>query len=195
MNSSFKSIVEIGAKARNFGMNFIRFACALVLIWIGGLKFVHYEADGIVPFVASSPFLSFFYKMPQDYKPHGNKEGELVPANRKWNTDNGTYTFSNALGVLLIVIGALLLIGYRNSYAGFFGSLLLIIMSIGTLSFLITTKESWVPNLGDGEYGFPLLSAKGRLVVKDVIMLGAAIILLSESALEILRKNDNYRSN
>jgi len=194
MKKIFNSLVVLGAEANRFGIYFIRFACALVLIWIGALKFVYYEADGIVPFVAESPFLSFFYKMPQDYKPHGNKEGELVPANRKWNTENGTYTFSYGLGIMLITIGTLLLLGYRIPQAGFFGSLLLIIMSIGTLSFLITTKESWVPNLGDGNYGFPLLSAKGRLVVKDIIMLGAAIILLSESAREILRKsNTNFQ--
>jgi len=186
----FKSIIVFSARAGDFGLHFIRFACALVLIWIGGLKFVNYEADGIVPFVATSPFLSFFYKMPKDYKPHSNKEGELVPENRQWHTENGTYTFSKSLGVLLIVIGLLLLMGYWNHHAGFIGSILLILMSIGTLSFLVTTPECWVPNLGDGSYGFPLLSARGRLVVKDVIMLGAAIVLLSEAAKGIVKASN-----
>jgi len=187
MRLTFNSIIELSARAGNFGLGFTRFACALVLIWIGGLKFVNYEADGITPFVANSPFLSFFYSMPEDYKMHGNKEGELVTANRKWNSQNNTYVFGNALGVLLVGIGILLLLGYWNDHAGFFGSLLLALMSIGTLSFLITTPESWVPNLGDGAHGFPYLSGRGRLVVKDVIMLGAAIILLSEAAKGIIR--------
>ena len=34
-----------------------------------GLKFWNYEAEGIVPFVANSPFMSFFYDKPApEYK-------------------------------------------------------------------------------------------------------------------------------
>jgi len=188
MGKIFNSIVVLSSKAGNLGLGFTRFACALVLIWIGGLKFVSYEADGITPFVANSPFMSFFYSRPQEYKTHGNKEGELIKANRQWNEKNNTYGFGNSLGMLLIGIAILLLLGYWNDHAGFFGSMLLLLMSVGTLSFLVTTPESWVPNLGDGAYGFPYLSGRGRLVIKDVIMLGAAIILLSEAAKGIIRK-------
>lgn len=193
MGNIFRSMVNIGAESGNFGLGFTRFACALVLIWIGGLKFANYEADGIVPFVATSPLMSYFYKMPKEYKAHGNKEGELVEANRKWNTENGTYAFSHGLGILLITIGVLLLVGYWNAKAGLLASGLLILMSIGTLSFLITTAECWVPNLGDGDYGFPMLSAKGRLVVKDIIMLGAAFMLFSDAAKAIVRKQEAKR--
>ena len=45
------------------------------------------------------------------------------------------------------------------------------LMALTTLSFLITTPEAWVPALGDSAHGFPFLSATGRLVVKDAIML------------------------
>lgn len=62
------------------------------------------------------------------------------------------------------------------------GSLLLILMSLTTLSFLVTTPEAWVPALGDTAHGFPFLSVGGRLVVKDIIMLGAAIVTMSDSA-------------
>jgi uncharacterized membrane protein YkgB len=39
-----------------------------------------------------------------------------------------------------------------------------------------------VPALGDAHHGFPYLSGRGRLVVKDVIMLGAALVTLADSA-------------
>jgi uncharacterized membrane protein YkgB len=55
-------------------------------------------------------------------------------------------------------------------------------MSLVTLSFLITTPESWVANLGDAHHGFPYLSGRGRLVVKDVIMLGAGLLTMADSA-------------
>lgn len=181
-------IIQVFANADGLGIHFTRFAVALVLIWIGSLKFANYEADGIVPFVAQSPLMSFFYKTPDQYKTHGNKEGELVIKNREWNIANGTYTFAHGLGVLLVVMGVLLLLNYASPYAGLIGALLVVIMSFGTLSFLITTGECWVPNLGDGNFGFPYLSAKGRLVIKDIIMLGAAITLLSHSAKSILNQ-------
>ena len=43
------------------GVGVLRFGLVLVLLWIGGLKFAKYEADSIVPFVANSPLMSFFY--------------------------------------------------------------------------------------------------------------------------------------
>jgi uncharacterized membrane protein YkgB len=61
-------------------------------------------------------------------------------------------------------------------------------MSFVTLSFLITTPECWVPPLGDAQHGFPYLSGAGRLVVKDAIMMGAALVTMADSAKAYLRK-------
>jgi reactive chlorine resistance protein C len=61
-------------------------------------------------------------------------------------------------------------------------------MSLTTPSFLVTTPECWVPSLGGPEHGFPLLSGAGRLVVKDAIMLGAAMVTMADSAKAALRK-------
>jgi reactive chlorine resistance protein C len=55
--------VECRAEARAV----TRVGLIVVLLWIGGLKAFRYEADGIVPFVANSPTMSFFYADPGDY--------------------------------------------------------------------------------------------------------------------------------
>jgi uncharacterized membrane protein YkgB len=68
------------------------------------------------------------------------------------------------------------------------GSFLVFLMSFVTLSFLVTTPECWVPNLGGPEHGFPLLAGPGRLVVKDAIMMGAALVTMADSARASLRK-------
>ena len=68
------------------------------------------------------------------------------------------------------------------------GAGLAIIMTLGTLSFLVTTPEVWVPDLGSGEHGFPLLSGAGRLVIKDVAILAGALVVLSDSARSILKQ-------
>ena len=75
-----------------------RLALIVVLLWIGGLKAAKYEADSIVPFVANSPLMRFFYADRRHYRAHMNPEGSLVPANRAWHEANRTYPFAHALG-------------------------------------------------------------------------------------------------
>jgi uncharacterized membrane protein YkgB len=149
-------LLTAASKLRSLGMKLIRIAICVVFVWIGGLKFAHYEADGIVPFVANSPFMSFFYaKQAPEYKTYKNPEGAFVAKNRAWHESNRTYLFAKGLGVLIVSIGILCFLGLFSSRIGIFGDLLVIIMTIGTLSFLITTPECWVPDLGSGEHGFP----------------------------------------
>lgn len=54
-------LISFLAGLQNQFINFLRFAVFLVMVWIGGLKAFQYEADGIVPFVANSPVMSFFF--------------------------------------------------------------------------------------------------------------------------------------
>lgn len=86
-----ESLLRLAAGADRLGMNLLRMGLILVLVWIGGLKVAEYEADGIVPFVANSPLMSFFYAYDApEYRDHMNREGELIPANRAWHQANGT---------------------------------------------------------------------------------------------------------
>ena len=189
MKEKFITLLSFAANLKDVGLKLISLAILIVFVWIGALKFTHYEADGIVPFVANSPFMSFFYaKEAPEYKEYKNKEGEFVQKNREWHESNRTYVFSRGLGVLIMSIGILVFLGIFSSKAGIVGDTLAIIMTIGTLSFLITTPECWVPDLGSGEHGFPLLSGAGRLVIKDTVILAGAITLLSDSAGRLLKQ-------
>ena len=189
MKDTIIMLLTFAANLKSVGLNLIRVAILIVFVWIGGLKFAHYEADGIVPFVANSPFMSFFYaKEAPEYKEYKHKEGELVLKNRAWHESNRTYTFSYGLGCLIMSIGILVFLGMFSPKIGIFGELLCIIMTIGRLSFLITTPECWVPDLGSGEHGFPLLSGAGRLVIKDTVILAGAITLLADSAGKLLKQ-------
>lgn len=170
-----------------FAMKVLRLALIVVLVWIGGLKFVDYEADSIVPLVANSPVLKVFYHSPEQYRGYMNKEGELNPEHRSWHRGNGTYLFSHALGMIIICIGLLIALHSVKPELAALGSCFLILMSCTTLSFLITTPEAWVAALGDVNHGFPYLSGVGRLILKDCIMLGAAFVTLADSAKASLR--------
>jgi reactive chlorine resistance protein C len=178
------------ASIDRFGMGMLRLGLVIVLVWIGGLKFASYEADGIVPLVANSPFMSFFYHNPApEYRQHMTQEGEVVPANHKWNEANGTYPVAYALGVVIVSIGVMIALYPIWPQVSALGSFLLIFMSLTTLSFLVTTPEAWVPALGDPHHGFPYLSGAGRLIVKDCIMLGAAILTMADAAKTYLKRS------
>lgn len=189
------------AGSQKYFVNYVSVAIFIVMAWIGGLKVVQYEADGIVPFVTNSPFFSYMYskkdivdngkgKMVAEYNLHKNPEGLVVPKNIEWHKQNGTYAVSYLIGAMICTIGTLVLLGIWFPKLGLIGGLLTFGMSIVTLSFLITTPETWVPNLGNPalgitespNHGFPYLSGAGRLVLKDIIMSAAGLIVASNAA-------------
>jgi uncharacterized membrane protein YkgB len=170
------------AQLDRLGMGLMRLGLVVVLCWIGALKFADYEAEGIVPLVANSPLMSFFYHSAPDYRQYVNREGEVVPSHQQWQQLNGTYRFSHGLGIVIVLIGVMIGAYPVLPQVSAVGSFLLILMSLTTLSFLVTTPEVWVPALGASTHGFPYLSGAGRLIIKDAIMLGAAVVTLADSA-------------
>lgn len=183
--------------------NFLRISIFIVMVWIGGLKAFHYEADGIVPFVANSPVMSFFYKntgnkvlneekkLVAEYTLYKNPEGKVIQKNIDWHKENRTYAFSYGLGTMIVIIGVLVLLGIWFPKIGAIGGVLTSLMSMVTLSFLGTTPEAYVPNLGGDyptpQFGFPYLSGAGRLVLKDIIMMAGGLILFSDSLKKVLK--------
>lgn len=180
-------LFELASRMDKVGVTLTRVGLIVVLVWIGGLKAFRYEADGIVPFVANSPAMNFFYADPGNYKTHKNPEGALVPQNRSWHEANHTYEFAYGLGAVIVLYGVMLGLHPWFPQVAAVGSFLVFVMSFVTLSFLITTPECWVPPLGDAQHGFPYLSGAGRLVVKDTIMMGAALVTMADSAKAYLR--------
>jgi uncharacterized membrane protein YkgB len=197
-----ESITKFFASGQGYFIDFIRVAIFVVMVWIGGLKAFNYEAEGIVPFVINSPFMKFFYhntgntakndkgEIVAEYNLYKNLEGKTVQKNIDWHESNGTYTFSYGLGSVIVIIGLSVLLGIWFPRIGFWGGILTVGMSITTLTFLITTPEVYVPNLGGDfqtpQHGFPYLSGAGRLVIKDIIMLAGGLIIASDSAQKII---------
>ena len=206
MQKAFISFLECASNLGGLGRKLIRVAILIIFVWIGGLKFANYEANGIIPFVANSPLMSFFLKdannkvtndegkTVKEYTLNKVPEGQYNQAKHNWHVENRTYLFSHGLGILIMTIGILVFLGLFSPYLGIIGELLCIIMTLGTLSFLITTPETWVhaspEALAAGEWanGFPFLSGAGRLVIKDTAILAGAVVLLSESAGKILAR-------
>jgi uncharacterized membrane protein YkgB len=120
----------ISSSVTALGQRVIPYGLALVIGWIGFMKFTGYEASGIQPLVARSPFLSWMHTI--------------------WTVRQ----FSDGLGVVEVVIAILIALRLWSRTAFAAGSALAVLMFLTTLSFLFSTP-GWEPSLG----GFPALSA------------------------------------
>jgi reactive chlorine resistance protein C len=135
------------------GHRVLRYGLAVVIGWIGMMKFTGYEANGIQPLVAHSPLMGWMYRF-------------LT-----------VRQFSDGLGVVEVAIAILIALRSWSPKAAALGSALAVLMFLTTLSFLFSTP-GWEPSLG----GFPFLSgAVGQFLIKDVVLLGAAIWSLGEA--------------
>ncbi|MGH3678151.1 MAG: YkgB family protein [Mycobacterium sp.] len=135
-----------------------RYGLVIVIAWYGGLKFMNYEAQGIQPLVSASPFMGWLYNI------------------------FSVYTFSALLGVFELAAAALLAVKPWWPRVSAFGSLLAIMLFLGTISFMFTTPGVFDASQG----GFPALSLDGGFLMKDIALLGISVWTLSD-ALRALR--------
>ena len=161
MNATTQSINEsntrkdqsIGNQVSALGEHAVLFSIALVLVWIGAMKFTAYEAGAIEGLIASSPLVSWLYSVLS-----------LQGA-------------SNLIGTIEIATAITLLAGLRYKWAAIVGALAAIGTFTFTLSFLFTAP-GWEASLG----GFPALSVvPGQFLLKDAVLLAAAISLLGKA--------------
>jgi uncharacterized membrane protein YkgB len=80
------------------------------------------------------------------------------------------------LGSVIVASGVLIAFHHWLPRATTVGGSLDFVLSFVTLSFMLTTPDCWVPQ------GVPLLKGAGRLVVKDAITVGAALVTMAGSA-------------
>lgn len=146
---------NLGLEITNPGHQVLRYGLALVIGWLGLMKFTGYEAHGIEPLVARSPLLGWLYRF---------------------------FTirqFADLLGVVEVLIAVLISLKPWSPKASAVGGAIGVLMFLTTLTFLLSTP-GWEPSLG----GFPALSGDvGQFLLKDVVLLGAATWSLGDALL------------
>jgi len=131
----------------------LRYSVVIVLAWVGAMKFSAYEAGAIQGLVASSPFTSWLYSV-----------FSLQGA-------------SNLIGTIEIATAAAILFASLHRNIAIVGSLAAIATFAVTSSFLLTAPV-WEASLG----GFPALNVvPGQFLLKDIVLLAAAISLLGKA--------------
>ena len=130
----------------------IRYGLVLVLAWIGAMKFTAYEAEGIKGLVETSPLMSWMYKV------------------------LSVQATSNVIGVAELVAALLIAIRPLSAKLSAIASVLAVFTFLTTLTFLFSLP-GWEKTLG----GFPALSGSGGFLLKDIVLLGAALFTLGDS--------------
>jgi reactive chlorine resistance protein C len=92
-----------------------RYGLVIVIAWFGAMKFTNYEAQGIQPLVAESPFMSWLYDI------------------------FSVYTFSVLLGVFEVAAAVLIAVKPWWPRVSTLGSALAILLFVATISFMFTT--------------------------------------------------------
>ncbi|KAB1926842.1 DUF417 family protein [Micromonospora noduli] len=134
------------------GFSVLRCALATNILWIGALKFKPYEVENDEPLVTSSPLFS------------------------RLRARLGAEKLNRLIGVTEIALGSLIVakpFAPRASAIGSFGATG---MFVTTLSFLATTPEA----RQEGQ-GILSLSQLGQFLLKDTVLLGAALLTAAES--------------
>ncbi|MGE2815609.1 YkgB family protein [Mycobacterium heidelbergense] len=135
------------------GSALARYGLVIVIAWFGVMKFTNYEAQGIQPLIAHSPFMSWLYAV------------------------FSVRTFSTLLGIFELAAALLLSLKPFSPRASIVGSVMAIGLFVATISFLFTTPDVFDAAAG----GFPLLSTDGGFLIKDVALLGLAVWTLADA--------------
>lgn len=162
MATNIQNRAAISRNLEITGLLLLRYGVVLILFWIGLLKFTNYEAMGIQPFIKNSPFMSWMYSV------------------------FSVQAASNVIGVIEVASAVLMAARPWSALASAIGSAMAVVTFLLTLSFLLST-----PPVLQAGLGFPFLSpAPGQFLLKDVVLLGAAVWSLGES----LKAMNGYRN-
>ncbi len=138
---------------KSLGQFILRYALAIVFIWLGLMKLKNSEADYLKDVLSNSALFSWLLKY-------------ITP-----------YAFSQLVAYLQMLIGIMIAakpVARKLSFAGGVLASVVLFLSVTTL---FTSSYVWL-----APYGFPELSKLGQSILKDVVLLGAAMWCVGDSA-------------
>ncbi|EJL6479817.1 YkgB family protein [Vibrio cholerae] len=122
---------------------------SLILIWLGIYKFTPTEAKLIEPLVLNHPLMGWTYQF------------------------LSVQAVSNLIVATEIMVGIGLLIGLRSSKVAYYSGIASVVIFISTLSFLITTPDTW--KVSDG------ILVPNFFLLKDILFLAVAIHVIEKN--------------
>ena len=144
--------IASSAYLEKLGISISRYGLVVTFLLIGILKFTAAEAQGIQPLVAASPLMFWLYHI------------------------LSLQVVSNLIGATEIVVAVLIALRPFSARLSFAGSLGAVITFLLTVSFLFST-----PGTFQFSHGVPLLGDTGQFLIKDLVLLGAAVSTAAEA--------------
>ena len=136
-------------KESNIGYSLGVVGVALVLAWIGVYKFTPTEAMLIEPLVSNHPAMNWLYSV---------MSVQMV---------------SSLIGTVEIIVALGLIIGFKQPKIGYFSGIAASLIFIATLSFLITTPNTW--KVSDG------ILVTNFFLVKDILFLAISVSVIEKN--------------
>ena len=136
-------------KPTQFGYYLGVFGVALVLIWLGIYKFTPTEAKLIEPLVVNHPAMSWLYNV------------------------ISVQAVSNIIGLTEIIVAIGLLVGLKKPTVAYYSGIAASVIFLATLSFLVTTPNTW--KVSDG------VLIANFFLVKDILFLAISISVVERN--------------
>lgn len=140
---------SVSQKPTQFGYNLGVFGVALVLIWLGIYKFTPTEAKLIEPLVVNHPAMSWLYGI------------------------ISVQAVSNIIGLTEIIVALGLLVGLKKPTVAYYSGIAASVIFLATLSFLVTTPNTW--KVSDG------VLIANFFLVKDILFLAISISVVERN--------------
>ena len=140
---------SVSQKPTQFGYYLGVFGVALVLIWLGTYKFTPTEAKLIEPLVVNHPAMSWLYNV------------------------ISVQAVSNIIGLTEIIVAIGLLVGLKKPTVAYYSGIAASVIFLATLSFLVTTPNTW--KVSDG------VLIANFFLVKDILFLAISISVVERN--------------
>jgi uncharacterized membrane protein YkgB len=154
MNFLTEFLAGSGLFKKDLDYHVVRASMVLIFVFFGYQKWFEYEAQALIPYISSSPLISWLYPV------------------------FGIRGASWFLGVSEWLYGLLLFIGFWDKRIGVLGAIGSLVTYFVTVTIIPFMPHGWAASAG----GFPAMAGNVPFLMKDVVLLAASIYLLKQDA-------------
>ena len=166
MNLFIKILIRIGLLKKDLDYHLVRASMVIIYFFFGYQKWFAYEAQGLIPFISSSPLMFWMYPV------------------------FGIQGASWFLGVSEWLFGALLFLGFWNKKLGILGAAGSCVTFIMTVTIIPFMPDGWAASAG----GFPAMVGNVAFLMKDVVLFAVSVYLLKQDVARVSLSADSAKA-
>jgi uncharacterized membrane protein YkgB len=166
MDLFIKILINFGLLKKDLDYHLIRASMVIIYFFFGYQKWFTYEAQGLIPFISSSPLMFWMYPV------------------------FGIQGASWFLGVSEWLFGALLFLGFWNKRLGILGAAGSCVTFIMTVTIIPFMPDGWAASAG----GFPAMVGNVAFLMKDVVLFAVSFYLLKQDVARVSLSADSAKA-